>query len=72
MEREEALCSYKIVTCVFLRKPDAERQAGIRRYKRIAVHVSDVELVCDLYDPNVCIEKKPEGWTQLHVGGTDG
>ena len=34
--------------------------------------VSDVEMVCGVSHSSSGKEEEPEGWTQFHVGGTDG
>ena len=41
---EDAPSSWKSVTLVFLRKPDAARQTGIRSCKAIALTSGDVEV----------------------------
>ena len=44
MGQTEAPSSWKVVNLVFLRKPDAEPQKGIRNYKAVALNVGDVEV----------------------------
>ena len=70
--QEDAPSSWRIVKLVFPRKPDAAPKKGIRSYRSITLTsvMSKWFATCVIF--RLAMDKEPEGWKQVHVGGIDG
>ena len=69
MGQTESPSSWKVVKLVFLRKPDAAPEKGIRSYRAIAL----TSVMSKWYARCILLrlekEKEPEKWKNRHVGG---
>ena len=68
----ESPSSWKIVKLVFLRKPGAASQQGIRSYRAIALSSVMSKWYASCIILRLERSKEPENWKNLHFGGVAG